>query len=111
MQKQLVQPNRRRKIEGSFGYIPHRFLRDGFFQSLSPVELALYLFFVVVSDAVGLSYYGFKTIQKILDLEDFEFQEAFGRLHRRDLIASEGTLVQVLSLPQYPVTIDVTEEL
>jgi len=34
----------------SFGFIPHRFLTDGFLQALSRQELALYLFLELASD-------------------------------------------------------------
>ena len=44
MKKQLILKNRRRMIEGSFSFIPHRFLREGFFECLQSDELILYFF-------------------------------------------------------------------
>jgi hypothetical protein len=35
MTKQPLYPERRRQITGSFAFIEHRFLRDGFWRSLS----------------------------------------------------------------------------
>jgi hypothetical protein len=42
-----------RRIEGSFAFLPHRFLRGGFFASLTKNELALYVFLVLAADRDG----------------------------------------------------------
>ena len=47
VKKQLLNPDRVRKIEGSFGYIEHRFLRWGFWAGLGHHELLLYFFQVL----------------------------------------------------------------
>jgi len=49
-------PERVRKIAGSFAFIEHRFLRDGFLQSLTHHEILLYLFLVLVGDRIGLYF-------------------------------------------------------
>lgn len=54
--------DRIRKIDGSFAWIGHRFLRGGFFASLSQEELLLYFFLVLVADRQGLSYYHYDKI-------------------------------------------------
>jgi hypothetical protein len=41
MEKSPLCPERVRKIPGSFAFIEHRFLRDGFWPSLSHHELLL----------------------------------------------------------------------
>ena len=57
--KRILCPERVRKIEGSFAFVEHRFLRDGFWVSLSHDELLLYLLLVMAADRAGLSYYGY----------------------------------------------------
>ena len=50
IQKTPLIPHRVRKIKGSFAFIEHRFLRDGFWSSLDHHELVFYLFLVIVGD-------------------------------------------------------------
>ena len=59
-------PDRIRKINGSFAFIEHRFLRDGFFASLDHHELLLYLFLIIVGDRNGVSFYGYDKICTLL---------------------------------------------
>ena len=47
--KKVLYPDRLRKISGSFAFIEHRFLRDGFWDALNHHQLLLYLFLVVVA--------------------------------------------------------------
>ena len=48
--KKILVPDRVRKINGGFSFIPHRFLLDGFLEHLSQPELLLYLFLVLAAD-------------------------------------------------------------
>ena len=59
-------PDRIRKIDGSFAFIEHRFLKDGFFESLTHHEFLLYVFLVLVADRRGLSYYSYDKICTLL---------------------------------------------
>ena len=59
-------PDRLRTIGGSFAFIEHRFLREGFWNSLGHHELLLYVFLILVADRQGLSYYSFDTICSLL---------------------------------------------
>lgn len=100
IERQPLVPGRVRKIAGSFAFIEHRFLRDGFWQSLSPHELTLYLFLVLVADRRGLSFYGFDKICSILGTSLDHFIAARDQLIEKDLIAFDGLMFQVLSLPE-----------
>jgi hypothetical protein len=99
IQKKPLIPQRVRTIRGSFAYIEHRFLRDGFFGSLSHHELLLYFFLVLVSDRNGLSFYSYDKICSLLQLDLDDYLEARNQLIQKDLIAFDGRLFQVLSLP------------
>jgi len=95
--------DRIRKIDGSFAWIGHRFLRSGFFASLSQNELLLYFFLVLVADRQGLSYYHYDKICSLLCLSLDDYIVARDLLIDKDLIAFDGTFFQVLSLPRMVV--------
>lgn len=97
-----IRPDRVRRIDGSFAFIPHRLLRDGFLSSLTADESRLYLFLVLASDRQGLSFYHFDRICSILELDIDRFLEARDGLIAKDLLALEGSRLQVLSLPASP---------
>jgi hypothetical protein len=96
-------PERVRRIAGQgFGFIPHRFLGDGFLSSLDRDELALYLFLVLAANRHGVSFYGYDAICELLHMPAECYLEARNRLIDKDLIAFDGTRFQVLSLPDQP---------
>lgn len=103
IEKSPLCPERVRKITGSFAFIEHRFIRDGFWSSLSQHELLLYVFLVLVADRNGLSYYSFDKICALLQLSLDDYLLARNALIKQDLIALDGHLFQVLSLPLIPV--------
>jgi hypothetical protein len=103
IEKKVLYPERVRKIRGSFAFIEHRFLKDGFWVSLSHHELLLYLFLVLVADRRGLSYYSFDKICSLLAMDTEDYLMARNGLMAKNLIAFDGLLFQVLSLPQRPV--------
>lgn len=98
-----IRPDRVRRIAGqSFAFIPHRFLRDGFFASLTLEERSLYLFLVLVADRDGVSFYGYDRICSTLELPLDCFLLARNSLIAKDLLDFDGTRFQVLSLPSSP---------
>ena len=103
IEKTPLCPQRVRKITGSFAFIEHRFLRDGFFEILTQHELLLYLLLVLVADRKGLSYYSYDKICTLLRVTLDEYILARDKLIKKDLIAFDGYLYQVLSLPHSPV--------
>ncbi len=95
----ILCPDRVRKINGSFAFIEHRFIQDGFWAGLDRNELLLYLFLVIVGDRNGVSFYGYDKICTLLRTSLDEYVLARDSLIEKDLIAFEGKLFQVLSLP------------
>ncbi len=95
-------PDRVRKISGSFAFLEHRFLHEGFWADLSHDQLLLYLFLVMVGDRFGLSYYSYDKICTMLRFSVDDYIDARNTLIRKDLIAFDGRLFQVLSLPEKP---------
>lgn len=95
-------PDRVRRIDGSFAFIPHRFLREGFFASVSADERSLYLFLLLAGDRSGVSFYSYDRICSTLELDPDAFIEARNGLLAKDLVAFDGARFQVLSLPPAP---------
>jgi hypothetical protein len=93
-----------RKITGSFAFVEHRFLRDGFLVSLGHREMLLYFFLVLAADRHGLSFYAYDKICSLLRITVEDYLDARNQLIEKDLIAFDGQFFQVLSLPQQPFT-------
>ncbi len=102
IKKTILKPDRLRRIDRGFSFIPHRFLTDGFLASLDQKELLLYLFLVLVSDRFGLSFYSYDSICTLLQLQLDQYIQARDGLIVKDLIAFDGTIFQVLGLPSKP---------
>ncbi|MES0446555.1 MAG: hypothetical protein ABUJ92_08435 [Desulfobacterales bacterium] len=103
--KKVLQPGRVRRINGSFAFIEHRFLRLGFRSKLSHHELILYFFLVLVADREGLSFYGKEKICSSCRLSPEEYLVARNNLIQKDFITFDEQLFQVLSLPaELPVS-------
>ena len=103
IKKKILDASRIRRIDGGFSFIPHRFLTDGFLASLQQPELLLYVFLVLAADRYGLSYYSYERICSFLQLSVDQYIAARDGLVKKDLIAFDGTLFQVLQLPQKPL--------
>jgi hypothetical protein len=103
IKKKILDASRIRRIDGGFSFIPHRFLTDGFLASLQQPELLLYVFLVLAADRYGLSYYSYERICSLLQLTTEQYITARDGLIEKDLIAFNGTLFQVLQLPQKPL--------
>ena len=108
--KKILNPDRIRRINGGFSFIPHRFLGDGFLSSLQQKELLLYLFLVIVSDRHGLSFYSYDAICTLLQMRLDQYITARNGLIDKDLIAFDGTVFQVLDLPVRPVLLSSKEQ-
>jgi hypothetical protein len=100
MKKRILDKNRIRSIQGSFAFIPHRFLTDGYLKRLGSSELLLYLFLILVSDACGLSFYADRSLCRLLQCSVKSLKADRQVLIDRGLIAFEPPLYQVLELPE-----------
>jgi hypothetical protein len=100
IQKRILNHQRIRRIDGGFAFIPHRFLTDGFLSALSPRQQQLYFFLVLAADRHGLSFYSYDTICNLLQMSVDQYIEARDDLIKKDLIAFDGSIFQVLNLPQ-----------
>lgn len=85
----IPQPDNVRKIEGSFAWIDHRLLRNGYLAALTHEEQALYLFLALAADRHGVSFYRKEKICDLLGLGFGPFEVARDRLLDLKLIAFE----------------------
>lgn len=83
----LPQPYRIRRIDGSFAWIDHRLIREGFLTRMSLHDQALYLFLVLAADGRGVSFYRKEKICDALGIDWPEFEQAKARLIQMDLLA------------------------
>jgi hypothetical protein len=95
-----IEPRRIRKIRGSFSWIEHRFVHQGFLRELSRDELLLYYFLVTVGDRHGVSYYDYEKICQLLKINVEAYIQARNGLVARQLIAYADGVFQVLPLPE-----------
>jgi len=100
----ILDPARIRQTHNGFGFIPHRFLRDGFLSSLDRTEAQLYLFYVLAANRHGSSFYSDRRICDILNLSCEQLRTGRDGLIHKDLICCEERLCQVLELPPQPVS-------
>lgn len=99
MDRKVIRANRIRRIQGSFGWIEHRFIREGHFLQLGSEEILLYFFFAMTADVNGVSFWGTERILSLLKLREEEYYRALSTLEHRDYIARQGSKIQLLSLP------------
>ena len=101
---QPIVSDRIRNIDGGFSFIPHRFLRDGFWETLTTHELLLYFLLVLVGDRNGVSFYGCDVLCSLLSMDMGMYIFSRNGLIDKDLIAFDGRRFQVLSLPPNPTS-------
>jgi hypothetical protein len=85
----IPQPQRVRRIQGSFAWIDHRLVRLGYLQVTDHAEHSLYLFLALAADRHGVSFYRKEKICEILGLDFKQFELARDRLIDLRLIAFE----------------------
>jgi hypothetical protein len=78
-----------RRITGSFAWIDHRLLRNGFLAVMTHQEHSLYLFLALAANRHGVSFYRQEKILELLGLDDQAFTVARDRLIELGLLAFE----------------------
>lgn len=96
-------PDRVRQIDGSFTFIPSRFLHGGFLATLNHTEAALYLFLLLASNRHGVSRYHYDRICTTTGMDGDTYLRARDGLIAKDLIAYDNGRFQVLALPPRPI--------
>ncbi len=97
-------PDRLRLIEGSFSWIDHRFLRQGFDRGLDRLEKLCYFVLIALSNQDGVSFYSDERLSRVLDVRyPHELSGARQQLVAQDLIAFESGIYQVLRLSRRPL--------
>jgi hypothetical protein len=96
--KQVIHPDRIRKIPKQFSWIDGRFVRNGFLDKCKHSDASFYLFLITVSDARGLSYYSDSSVCKRLSMDNCLLSDSRLRLIQLGLIAYMNPLYQVLDL-------------
>ena len=94
-----LRPERIRTLEKPFGWIAFRVLSSGILDRLSPMAMLLYFFLSLVADENGMSFYGERRLTSVLKLSRAVLASARSELCAMDLLAFDGRLYQVLSLP------------
>jgi len=89
----IPQPQKIRRIKGSFAWVDHRLLRNGYLSVATHQDLVLYLFLVLAADRNGVSFYRKEKICDTLNLDFRQFEVARDRLIDLKLIAFESYTV------------------
>ncbi len=96
--KRVLCSERLRRVRRPFGWVDSRLIREDWLRDCSPTAWALYLFWVTVADAQGLSYYADRSVAHCLRITAEAVSTGRTELIRAGLLAYEPPLVQVLSL-------------
>ena len=86
----IPQPKNIRNIKGSFAWIDHRLMRNGFIEVMTHDDMVLYLFLVLAADKNGVSFYRKEKICEAVLLDYNQFEIARDRLVNMNLIAFES---------------------
>lgn len=100
--QQLLRPERLRAIERPFGWLPCRLLSGGWLEALGGQAKLLYMLLATAADRQGLSFYSDARIEQVLALGAGDLAGARLELTELDLLAFDGRIYQLLSLPGHP---------
>lgn len=93
-------PDRVRKISGSFSWIDHRLITQGWFDVLNRDEILTYLWWTTVGDENGVSFYSDEKTATRLKLSVPQIQMARQGLIEKQLVVYRSGVIQVLDLPR-----------
>ena len=97
--KQPVDPLLLRRFPRQFGAVDRDLVYRGLLRGLSPLELALYLVLICVSDPQGLSYYSDRRLGELLAAPPGLIVAARDGLLRHRLLLFRAPIYQLLDLP------------
>lgn len=106
--KKVLCWERVRRVHRPFGWVDARLIREDWLQDCSLTAWALYLFWVTVADAQGLSYYTDASVARRLRITPADVSAGRAELIRAGLLAYEAPLVQVLALERTAIGRDKT---
>ena len=86
----IPQPKNIRNIKGSFAWIDHRLIRNGFINVMTHNDIVLYLFLILAADKNGVSFYRKEKMCETMSLDYNQFEVARDRLITMKLIAFES---------------------
>lgn len=93
----IPQPKNVRKINGSFAWVDHRLLQEGYLAVMTHQDQMLYLFLILAADRNGVSFYRKEKICDILSLDFQQFEiardrrsDVFRSIDVRHLVAVSG---------------------
>jgi hypothetical protein len=86
----IPQPKNIRNIKGSFAWIDHRLIRNGFINVMTHNDIVLYLFLILAADKNGVSFYRKEKMCETMSLDYNKFEVARDRLITMKLIAFES---------------------
>jgi len=96
--KRVLCPERLRRVSRPFSWVDVRLIREERLKGCSPTAWGLYLFWVTVSDAQGLSYYSDTSVARRMGILLRAVASARLELIRAGLVVYEAPLIQVLAL-------------
>jgi len=103
----LVNPHAVRRIPPSFAWLDHRLRSNGFLETFTPQEIALYFFLALAADQHGLSCWRLDVMQRTMPAFHFhQFRNARDLLVQKRLLAFKSWsqndpdgVYQLLALP------------
>ena len=101
LQKRVLCSQRLRRVRRPFGWVDARLIREDWLRDCSPTAWALYLFWVTVADAQGLSYYADQSVAQRLRISVEAVSAGRMELLRAERLAYEPPLVQMLCLDRH----------
>jgi len=103
----LINPHAIRRIPPSFAWLDHRLRSNGFLETFTPSEIALYFFLTLAADQQGLSCWRLDLMQRTMPAFHFhQFRSARDLLIQKQLLAFKSWsqndpdgVYQLLALP------------
>ena len=99
MRVQPLEPRRVRYPRGAYGWVDLKVVTGGVLEEVGSDAAFTYLFLCAVGNRDGMSFWSRHRMAQILGLSPDAAEQAIRKLQERDLIAANGKVIQVLSLP------------